>query len=119
MKDFLCVTTVYVRLRSCITIGDEVCFSLSIALRTCSCPKNLHTLPFDPADFSYFEPRCECCYEGGCLCPLANSTAYTEFEDILGEYSAQKALDIMKKNHTDFTIRIERLNVSNHANVSG
>ena len=94
-------------------------FSLSSALKTCSCPENLHTLPFDPADFSYFEPRCECCYEGGCLCPLANSTAYTEFEETLTEYPTRRMLAIMTENYTDFSTRIETLNVSNNANVQG
>ena len=42
-------------------------------------------LPFDPADFSYFEPRCECCFDGGCLCPISHSTNASEYQSLVRE----------------------------------
>lgn len=65
-------------------------------------------LPFDPADFSYFEPRCECCFNGGCLCPISNSTNASDYQMLVRETIQRNETNLSLLNVSYLSDRMER-----------
>ena len=89
-------------------------FRLSEALDRCQCPTDLMSLPFDPADFSYFEPRCECCFQGSCLCPLSNSTSVSNYQHTVAQMNDEEMnkTQINMLNVSQFSCQTIRLFVN-------
>ena len=89
-------------------------FSFAAKLSHCGCPADLHNHIFDPADYSMLTPRCECCFEGACLCPM-NSTIIekrNEFKQMVEKYKNAKIFRVIESNISEFISIVAKLEVS-------
>ena len=71
---------------------------------------NFHKLKIDQMRT---QKRCECCYEGGCLCPM-NSTIIEyrdQFLDLIQNNDFNQLLLKMNSNFSDFIFIVDRLQV--------